>query len=70
VDPSIRVISTADVPPQQASWWAGEISKTLKLAGLPAETLQQIIDDVEDFPIQMHEAKEIRERLMTERTVL
>ena len=55
------------MPPQQRHWWAEEVAKTGPLASLSAELREQIIGDVDDFPIGMDEAKEFRLRLMEER---
>jgi hypothetical protein len=74
VDPGIRIISTANVPPQQRDWWADEIvTQTGRsgkaLAKLSAELKEKVFEDVEDFPISMKEAKEMRLKLMDERKV-
>lgn len=73
VDPGIRIISTANVPPQQRDWWGEEVTKqrgpSNKAFGkLSAELKDKIIDEVDDFPIGLDEAKEIRLRLMAERS--
>lgn len=73
VDPGIRIISTANVPPQQRDWWAEEVTKQTGTSGeafgkLSAELKDKIIDEVDDFPISMEEAKEIRLKLMVERS--
>lgn len=74
MDPNIRIISTANVPPQRRDWWADAIlhdfggAKPGKTFGkLSQELRDQVFDGVEDFPIGMDEAKEIRLRLMEER---
>lgn len=64
VDPNIRVISTANVPPQQRDWWSREFGAGLKL---PQELRDRVVDMVDDFPIGMEEAKEKRKELMQER---
>ncbi|KAF8518114.1 hypothetical protein BU17DRAFT_66554 [Hysterangium stoloniferum] len=70
VDPNIRVISTANVPCQQRDWWAETLSegKGCGLNPLPVELRTQIINGVEDFPISLKEAKELRLELMEERS--
>ena len=72
VDPGIRIISTANDPPQQREWWGEEIIKEgtggKAFANLSTELKVKIIEDVEDFPIGMEEAKEIRTKLMQERS--
>ncbi|KAG6909613.1 hypothetical protein DXG01_016395 [Tephrocybe rancida] len=70
VDPNIRIISTANVPCQQLEWWADAIqNKRSSLTELPAEIKEHIIQDVEDFPITLEEAKGMRLKLMDERSV-
>ena len=70
VDPFQRVISTANVPPQQRDWWLEamhDVAEEGRLANLPAELKQQVLDGVKDFPISLEEAKVLREQLMAER---
>ncbi|KAF9530887.1 hypothetical protein CPB83DRAFT_787442 [Crepidotus variabilis] len=79
VDPHFRILSTANVPPQQKDWWrervmrdaataTGGVSKSLNR--LPPELRRLVFDNVqEDFPIGLDEAKAIREELMEERKV-
>ncbi|KAI9681212.1 MAG: hypothetical protein M1817_002494 [Caeruleum heppii] len=70
VDPHRRVLSTANVPPQQKAWWANEIKDASRLAALPKEMLRQILDVEIDFPLSMEQAKEHRLELMEERKYL
>jgi hypothetical protein len=68
VAPTIPIISTANVPPQQRDWWQREVSVgESRIQQLPAELVEMIVDGVEDFPIRLEEAKVIREELMMER---
>ncbi|KAI5274727.1 hypothetical protein E4T47_02222 [Aureobasidium subglaciale] len=68
VDPFQRVISTANVPPQQKEWWAEAVQGLEgKLDVLPPELRHQVLTDVGDFPISLEEAKVVREELMNER---
>ena len=72
VDPGIRVISTANVPPQQRDWWGEEVDKQVAGSGkalgkLSAEIRDKVFGEVEDFPIGMEKAKELRLLLMEER---
>lgn len=67
VDPHQRIISTANVPPQRNDWWAEEIAKR-RVGELPAELTEMITMHVDDWPIGMEEAKDLREELMIERT--
>jgi hypothetical protein len=59
VDPHFRVLSTANVPPQQKDWWdeAG-ISPVGPMQGVPVQNM-----------MTLEEAKEYRLELMKERTV-
>jgi len=72
VDPGIRIISTANVPPQQRDWWSESVVKDFAKSGkalgkLSPELKDKVFESVDDFPISMEEAKEIRLRLMEER---
>ncbi|KAK2757529.1 hypothetical protein FQN54_004498 [Arachnomyces sp. PD_36] len=67
VDPNIRIISTANVPPQQRDWWGEEVKSTSVINSLPVELQEEVVRAVDDFPIGMEEAKEIRLELMDER---
>lgn len=75
VDPNIKVVSTANVPCQQREWWwdlltsQGGNEKQKGLDKLPLELQQHVYDDVDDFPLSMDTAKELRLELMKERTV-
>jgi hypothetical protein len=65
VDPNIRTLSTAYVPSQRLDWWQ-ELA-TAELEKLPLELRDQVFEGVEEFPITLDEAKEIRLELMEER---
>jgi hypothetical protein len=67
VDPHIRVLSTANVPPQQKDWWSEEVRKVAPLADMPQEIFDKIIEDVDDFPLSYEAACEVRDQLMAER---
>ncbi len=72
VDPGIRIISTANVPPQQKHWWldkvADELAKRGKgIAKLPPELQKKVFEEFDGFPISLEEAKEARLRLIDER---
>ena len=68
VDPYIRTISTANVPPQQQEWWAEQTYEASeKMRSLPTEVFQGIVDSMEDCPYSLSKAKEYREKLMEER---
>ncbi|KAF2624297.1 hypothetical protein BU25DRAFT_374116 [Macroventuria anomochaeta] len=69
VAPTIPIISTANVPPQQRDWWTREVKLDESRVGqLPAELVDMIAEGVEDFPIGLEDAKAIREELMVERS--
>ena len=55
------------MPPQQKEWWGAEIRGIEELTRLPKEIIDQIIEDVDEFPIGVEEAREFRGRLMEER---
>ncbi|RXW15494.1 hypothetical protein EST38_g10360 [Candolleomyces aberdarensis] len=76
VDPNVRVISTASVPCQQLEWWKeANIAQSVqtppssrsRLESLPVEVQDQVFEQVQDFPISLEEAKELRLELMEER---
>ncbi|KAF9641530.1 hypothetical protein BFW01_g1513 [Lasiodiplodia theobromae] len=67
VDPHQRIISTANVPPQRNDWWAEEVANG-RVGELPAELTEIITMNVDDWPMGMEEAKDLREELMIERT--
>lgn len=75
VDPHVRIISTAEVPPQQKSWWK-DVVRTMAsgkegkggLGLLPVELREQVLDATDGFPISLEEAKHQRNELMIERT--
>lgn len=85
VDPAIKILSTANVPPQQLHWWTNEtgVGATLSKRGpldqqgikraaeqvLPAELGGMIVNQM-DFPISETDAKTIREEFMAERKVV
>lgn len=70
VDPAIPIVSTANVPPQQYHWWARETRLgNGRLGPLPPEVKNMVLDQ-SDWPIEEKEAKQTRENLMDERTVL
>ena len=48
VDPTCRIVSTANVPPQQLDWWAealfGGKDQAINTANMPAEVLQILLE--------------------------
>ena len=69
VDPYLRIPSTANVPPQQKEWWSEFIAGLDRVAKLPPELFNNILDQAGDFPISLDEATRLRLELMAERTV-
>lgn len=67
IDPHCRIISTANVPPQQKDWWSPKIRDSERLTTLPNEIVDHIMEDVEEFPISLEEAKKLRLKLIAER---
>ncbi|KAK0109700.1 hypothetical protein ONS95_002379 [Cadophora gregata] len=68
----MKIISTANVPPQQIDWWGEEVDRQVSgsgkaLAKLSNEMKDKIFQGVDDFPISMETAKELRLKLMEER---
>ncbi|PGG98755.1 hypothetical protein AJ79_08775 [Helicocarpus griseus UAMH5409] len=69
VDPHIRIISTANVPPQRRDWWMEHIESTGALKKLPKELVEMVLGSNVDCPFSIEEAKKLRLELMAERTV-
>ena len=69
IDPYRPIISTANIPCQQKSWWAERVRGIGPLGSLPQELNQKIIEMVPD-PIPLEKAKAQRELLMEERKIL
>ncbi|KAJ8081608.1 hypothetical protein PM082_007454 [Marasmius tenuissimus] len=69
VDPYIRTLSTANVPPQQKDWWADAVYKddSTRLSKLPVEVFDRVVEMTDDWPISLEEAKKVREDLMAQR---
>jgi len=70
VDPNIRIISTANVPPQQRDWWSEKLWAAGLLTGLSREMHDEVMNSVDDFPVGLDDAKKLREQLMDERKEL
>jgi hypothetical protein len=69
----MKIISTANVPPQQRDWWAEVVLKEANETGqglskLSTELTDMVFEAVDDFPIGLEEAKKIRLELMKERS--
>lgn len=66
VDPNIKIISSANVPCQRKDWWREEIGPGFGEI-LPREVWDLVFEGVDEFPIGLEEAKEMRLELMEER---
>lgn len=66
VDPTIQILSTAHVPPQQAHWLISLLRSMKLFNQLPVLVLEKIVSFI-DFPMSINQAKQHRESLMTER---
>lgn len=68
VDPHLRIISSANVPPQREDWWTERrAALDESLSRLPPELRNMVHGDMDDAPMTMDEAKEYRLELMEER---
>ena len=68
VDPTISILSTSRVPPQQKDWLpaaGGDSAVTDALAGV--RVLSELVDSYLDWPMSRAEAEQHREKLMHER---
>lgn len=70
VDPHVRVLSTANVPPQQRDWWQEEVQQVKPFSDLPQEIFDKIIESVDGFPLSYDAQCEARQKLMDERGAL
>ncbi|KAI1847047.1 hypothetical protein JX265_006760 [Neoarthrinium moseri] len=71
VDPNYRIISTANVPPQQHEWWfeagAGKINWASR--NMPPEVVHHIFKDIGQWPMGIDEARKWRVEMEKEREV-
>ncbi|KAJ1864675.1 hypothetical protein LPJ73_000223 [Coemansia sp. RSA 2703] len=63
VDPTIRVPSSAIIPPQQQNWWARQVRQIARFAELPDLVWDKIADYV-DYPMSLKKGKEIRDEIL------
>jgi hypothetical protein len=71
VDPNYRIMSTANVPPQQHDWVAAEtVEKVLAQQDMAVELKEMIREHTDDYPMDLETAKALRLELMQERTKL
>ncbi|CAF2832430.1 unnamed protein product [Rotaria sp. Silwood2] len=66
VDPTVRILSTVNVPPQQSHWLANIVRSMPPFNSLPLVVVEKIMKYI-DFPMNMKQAKQHREKLMDER---
>ena len=72
VDPTLRIRSTATIPPQQMSWYGDQIKPLLEKAGITEEAIQnKVLGYYSAMPdpevLTYDQACERRNRLMDER---
>ena len=60
MDPSVSILSTARVPPQQKSWWIQELKEEVFLHRFPAEIVELIASFIPDEYLDVNAAREIR----------
>lgn len=64
----MRIVSTANVPPQREDWWEKKKQIVAQvLRRLPLELQDMVTQDLDATPITMDEAKRYRLELMEER---
>ncbi|KAE8351302.1 hypothetical protein BDV28DRAFT_22290 [Aspergillus coremiiformis] len=70
VDPNMRIISSANVPPQQEEWGKEkrELISEMLSRRLPVELKEMVSEDISYPAISMKQAKEYRLELMEERS--
>ena len=68
VDPTQRIISTEQVPPQDASWQDNDVKSKLANSRLPVEVVD-LVQKQMGYRMTLEEAKEHRLKLMEERTL-
>lgn len=68
VDPSYRICSTRNVPPQDHDWWAEQaLAAALpRNVAVPRELLDHIDSCTDNWPMSLEEATKIREQLAKE----
>ncbi|KAK5695650.1 hypothetical protein LTR17_024501 [Elasticomyces elasticus] len=66
VDPHMRIPSTAHVPPQQKHWWSEMVLGLDRVADLPPELAELVLDSADEFPITLEEAKDLRVNILAE----
>ena len=69
VDPNTRIISTANIVPQQCDWWPVNEETLERASRLPIELREDIVRRIEQdgFPVGRREAERHRRELTKER---
>lgn len=67
IDPNIRIISTANVPPQRLDWREEAQRYQNNIDKVPAKGDDFVLNRQEGFPFTMDEAREFRRKLKQER---
>ncbi|KAH9940145.1 uncharacterized protein BXZ73DRAFT_88835 [Epithele typhae] len=68
VDPTIRVLSTSDVPSRQREWALAEVERAPAMQNLPQELYDEIVALAEGGWMSREEVEEHRLKLMAERS--
>lgn len=68
VDPSCRILSTANIPPQQTHWLINLVRSMSPFNQLPSVVFDKIMNYIK-FLMSMKEAKLYREKLLVERNL-
>ncbi|KAI0822358.1 hypothetical protein BC628DRAFT_1316713 [Trametes gibbosa] len=67
VDPTITILSTTRVPPQQAEWYEDAVAGAERIQRLPQELIDLILEFVVENTITLEQARADRAELMKER---
>ncbi|KAL1848062.1 hypothetical protein Plec18167_008758 [Paecilomyces lecythidis] len=67
VDPNIRIISTANIPPQRLDWTDGSDNLQRALSNMSIEDQNRVLERKDGFPFTLEEAHEFRQRQRKER---
>lgn len=67
VEPSLPVLSTAVVPPQQRDWWVSEVRKIRPFCSLPMEVFHIITSFVVGHPMDLEYARATRISIIHDR---
>lgn len=70
VDPTYRILSTRNVPPQQPRWWwLRVVAPILKARGLPQELVDKILENVDDTAFHREEAIQMKNEAEVEKRI-